>query len=67
MNNCTDKKILIELGKNLVEIKASTKNKRGYVKINLDDEDINSFFTNHTERVLNKPITKKIYLVMEKE
>lgn len=58
-------KIPIVLGQNLVQIQASYKKKRGHVKICLDDDIINQFFTNAFETKQNKDNKKKIYLVLE--
>lgn len=57
--------IPIEFGKNLMQVIASYKKKSGYIKINLDDNVINEFFTNYGNQVRGKKVTKKIYLRIE--
>lgn len=58
-------KIPIVLGQNLVQIQASCKKKRGHVKICLDDDVINMFFSKAFDDKLDKKSNKKIYLILE--
>jgi len=58
-------KIPIVLGQNLVQIQASHKNKRGHVKICLNGDVINIFFTKAFDDKLGKKSNKKIYLILE--
>lgn len=53
------KELVLEFGKNIKRIEASTKNRKGFVKLVLEDEVINDFFRNY----FNKQV--KIKLIMD--
>ncbi len=53
------KELVLEFGKNIKQIEASTKNRKGFVKLVLEDEVINDFFRNY----FNKQV--KIKLIMD--
>lgn len=64
----TTKKIPIIFGQNLIEVRASIKKKKGYIKINLDDETINNLFRSYARVQIGKPaITKRMFLVIEEK
>ena len=53
------KELVLEFGKNIKQIEASNKKRKGFVKLVLEDDEINDFFNSY----FNKQI--KIKLVME--
>ena len=58
------KEIPIVFGKNLVQIQGSYKKKSGFIKILMNDDDINDFFSGYFE---NKLAIKKVRVVVEIE
>lgn len=59
------KEIPIVFGKNLVQVRASYKKKSGFIKILLEDDDINDFFTKTIKEGLGKEPNKRIFLVIQ--
>ena len=59
------KEIPIVFGKNLVQVQASYKKKSGFIKILLEDNDINDFFTKTIKEGLGKEPNKRIFLVIQ--